>query len=256
MFATSDNDGKLLVTRIQGTTATTTIVAGTYGKLAESPPPLFSPGDRWIAVSTDDGAYVLTNDGGTFGSPVGGGMAVSAPFGQPRIRFSPDGLLLATGESASMGRKADVTIVDLRQAAPSTSRLSFPSAYDGSSVFDLGWSAHATELAVLLQDGAYPAVTNVYLVSADGPSKGSTLNLSDRAAAADPCRSATAFRFQPERRRSSDTARRHFIRHQRMAFKKVVPPSMASVFIVCVSKCGPVKAVIWVCARLPARNQP
>ena len=125
-------------------------------------------------------------------------MPVSTPFGQPRIRFAPDESRLATAEPSSMARTADVTIVDLTRPTM-TMHLRFANAFNGSSVFDLGWSVHSSELALLLQEGAYPAVTDIYLlVGSDIAGGYSGVNLTRFGGCSGyPCRSVTRFQFQP-----------------------------------------------------------
>ena len=164
LFAAGGDDSKVQVTRIdqQGAAVVTPLV-GDYGSPAPGFPPVFSPDDRWLGISTDLGAYVARNEGGTLEEPFGEGVAPSKSFGQPRVSFSPDSTYLATAESDSEGRAVRVTAIDLTQNPLKVSRLSVGAPQGGSAVFAIGWSVHSTELALIVRDAPFPSPTNLYV---------------------------------------------------------------------------------------------
>lgn len=201
LFVSAGDADTLQVTHIDGATGTTGALAGSYGTVAENGPPVFSPDDRWLGFSTSGGAFVAPNDHGTLGPIRGGGIPVTAPFGEPRLAFAPNSTQLASGEADAMGRPASTRLTDLRQDPPAAIDL-YLGNQNGSGVFALGWSIHSTELALVARDGAYPSPTNLYLynapltpVASAGARNVTAFDHCDSGSGA--CQMVTGFAFQP-----------------------------------------------------------
>jgi hypothetical protein len=124
-------------------------------------------------------------------------------FGEPSLRFSPDSTFLASGERNASGRPASVVVYDLTQDPPSALELTLNGTYDGSGVFELGWSAHSTELALAVRTGTYPATVNLYVISRDSLLPGLvsvqsvTGYYSCDQSGVGPCQQVFSFQFQP-----------------------------------------------------------
>lgn len=196
MFVTGADDGHLQVTRLAGNTATTGPLAGDYGTVAENGPPVFSPDDRWLAFSTDTGAWLARNDRGTLGAPVGGGVP-TVRHSEQQVAFSPDSKRLITGEPSATERAGYASLVDLKGTAPVVTKLIFPGARDGSAVQDLGWSVHSTEAAFIVRDGDYPSPSNLYIMNEAGGLVNVTRFTRCLELMTPPCEAPSAFRFQP-----------------------------------------------------------
>jgi hypothetical protein len=201
LFVSAGDNDTLQVTHVDGATATTGPLAGSYGTVAENGPPTFSPDDRWLAFSTSLGAYVVANNHGTFGPLVGGGIPVSASFAQPRLAFAPNSTQLASAEADSTGRPASTRLTDFRVQPPVPADLPL-GTQAGSGVFALGWSVHSTELALVVRDGPYPSATNLYLYSAPltpaTPTRARNVTAFDACdSSSGACEQVTGFAFQP-----------------------------------------------------------
>jgi hypothetical protein len=202
LFVSAGDNDTLQVTHVDGLMSTTGTLPGTYGTVAENGPPVFSPDDRWLGFSTSLGAYVVRNDHGTLGAAVGGGVSVTAEFGEPRLAFAPNSTQLASGENGATGRPASVRLTDLRQDPPNPMDLNLQTQA-GSAVFAIGWSVHSTELALMVRSGAYPSPTNLYLYSApltpvqlpNYPRNVTAFDLCDSSTGT--CEQVTGFAFQP-----------------------------------------------------------
>src|SRR5581483_5161845 len=136
-------------------------IPGIYGNVAENWAPVFSPDDRWLGFSTDQGAFVVKNDHGSLGTPIGGGVIVNAPFSEPQIAFSPDSMFMVSGEPSSTDRAASIRLTDLRQALPIAMDFSLGTTA-GSGVLGLGWSSYSTTLAFIVRSATFPAPRDLY----------------------------------------------------------------------------------------------
>ncbi len=203
LFVAGGDDDTLQVTRISDdrATATTSALPGTYGTVTENGPPLFSPDNHWLGFATNQGAFVVKNDRGSLGPAIGGGVAVSASFGEPRLAFSPDSTHMASAEASSTGRAASIRLTDLRQDPPTTVDPAHVTSV-GSGVNALGWSLDSSRVGFIVRNGTYPAPTDLYMENAAAPTfvDPTSVNLTKFPPCdLDPttCRMVTAFEFQP-----------------------------------------------------------
>jgi WD40 repeat protein len=201
LFVAGGDDDTLQVTRITGAAATTGPLPGTYGTVAEIGPPLFSPDDHWLGFSTNQGPFVVKNDHGSLGDAISVGVPVDAPFGAPRIAFSPDSAFMASADNDTMTRAVSITLADLRHGLPTTLAVTpSPPVATGSSVHALGWSSDSGWVAFIVKDGPNPTPVDLYVVPSNGNRDPSRLNVTKFPPCdLDPstCRSVDRFEFQP-----------------------------------------------------------
>lgn len=142
-FAAVDNGNQIrLFSRTQGTLET---LQGDYGTISQFVDPTFSPDDRWLAFSSERGAFAARVDGGV--------MSEARPMGRhdrfstglaPTFRFAPDSTRLTISDIAFDGTSRLL----LAEVNGDWQELRLGEIEPGDVVSVADWSVHSTEIAV------------------------------------------------------------------------------------------------------------